>query len=96
MPYTISEQQLKDLFSQAGNVDSVNIIFDRSTRQAKGFAFVEMTTEEEAKKAIDMFDGYKIDDRSIVVNLARPREERSDRGRGGGRHDRSRYKGHQY
>ena len=79
LPYTVSEAELRDLFSQAGQIDSVTVIIDRETRQAKGFAFVEMTTDAEAAKAIEKFNGYKMGDRSIVVNEARPKEERSDR-----------------
>ena len=76
LPYTVSQADLTDLFSQAGNVESVNLIMDRETGRIKGFGFVEMATEEDAKKAVRMFDVYKMGDRAIVVNVARPREER--------------------
>ena len=76
LPYTVSQADLTDLFSQAGNVESVNLIMDRETGRIKGFGFVEMAAEEDAKKAVRMFDGYKMGDRAIVVNVARPREER--------------------
>ncbi|RJQ27531.1 RNA-binding protein [Candidatus Parcubacteria bacterium] len=75
LPYTVSEGQLKELFSQAGNVESANVIVDRNTGQGKGFAFVEMGSDEEAKKAIEMLNGHKMDDRSLVVNEARPQRE---------------------
>lgn len=90
LPYTTSEPRLRELFSQAGNVDSVTIIIDRDTRQGKGFAFVEMVTNGEAQKAIEMFNGYKMDDRSIIVNEARPKEDRSSRSYRGDRSDHSR------
>lgn len=77
LPYTAAEPQLRELFSQAGNVESVTIIINRNTNQGKGFAFVEMVTEEEAQKAIRMFNGYQMDDRSILVNEARPREDQN-------------------
>jgi cold-inducible RNA-binding protein len=80
LPYTISEPQLRDLFSQAGSVESATVIVDRDTKQGKGFAFVEMTSEEEAQKAIEMFNGHQMDGRAIVVNEARPQEDRDNRG----------------
>lgn len=86
LPYTTSESQLKDLFSQAGTVESVTVIIDRSTGQGKGFAFVEMAAEQDSQKAIEMFKGYKMGDRSIIVNEARPQE---GGGRGYKRDDRS-------
>ena len=84
LPYDTTQQQLEELFSQAGKIDSVNVITDRYSGRGKGFAFVEMTTEEEAKKAIEMFNGYSMGGRSIVVNEARPMEDRGNRGGGGG------------
>jgi cold-inducible RNA-binding protein len=81
LPYTVSEPELRDLFSQAGEVESVTVIVDRDTRQGKGFAFVEMKDDDASKKAIDTFNGYKMEERSIVVNEARPKEDRGyDRG----------------
>lgn len=85
LPYTISEQQLRDLFSEVGSVESVTVIIDRNTNKAKGFGFVEMVTDEEAQKAIEKFNGYQIEDRALVVNEARPREERGERGGGDNR-----------
>ncbi|KKT86624.1 hypothetical protein A3A54_00765 [Candidatus Curtissbacteria bacterium RIFCSPLOWO2_01_FULL_39_62] len=76
LPYTTSEPQLREMFSQAGEVLEVMVVVDRDTRQGKGFAFIEMQTDEGAKKAIEMFDGFEVDHRSIVVNEARPKEER--------------------
>jgi RNA recognition motif-containing protein len=95
LPYTTSEDDLRALFAQAGTVSSVALIKDRDTGRSKGFAFVEMSTQAEAQKAISMFNAFHLSDREIVVNVARPREER-DRGggfgdrRGGGRGGRDR------
>jgi RNA recognition motif-containing protein len=98
LAYTATEEELQAAFSQAGTVKSVAIIKDRETGRSKGFAFVEMETQEDAQKAISMLNGSQIQGRAIAVNPARPREERSgdrfggDRGRGrsggGGEHRR--------
>ena len=81
LSYEVTERQLRDLFSQAGEIASVDLITDKFTGRGKGFAFVEMATDEGTKEAINRFDGYSLDDRAIVVNEARPREERSGGGR---------------
>ncbi len=83
LPYTTSESDLQALFSKAGTVKSVTLIKDRDTGRSKGFAFVEMETQAEAQKAIGMFNGTELADRSLTVNMARPREERSGGGFGG-------------
>ena len=83
LSYQTTEETLRELFSQAGTVDSVAMIMDRVTNQPKGFAFVEMNTQAEAEKAISMFNGKNVDSREIKVNIARPREERP-RGNSGG------------
>ena len=70
-----TEEGLKNHFSQAGNVESANIITDRETGRSKGFGFVEMSNDEEAKAAIDMLNGKDLDGRELVVNEARPKEE---------------------
>lgn len=90
LPYSASEDDLKAHFSAAGTVTSVALIKDRATGRAKGFGFVEMSSDEEAQKAISMFHGQDFMGRSITVNVARPREERpqrnfGDRNGGGGR-----------
>ena len=72
LSYNTTEDTLKDLFSQAGTVSSVAIIMDRVSGRSKGFGFVEMSTEEEAKKAIEMFNGKDLDGRNVTVNEARP------------------------
>jgi RNA recognition motif-containing protein len=78
LSYETSEEALRALFAQAGTVASVTLIKDRDTRQSKGFAFIEMTTEAEAQKAISLYNGHKLNDRDLTVNLARPKEERGD------------------
>ena len=81
--YDVSEDDLKHAFEEYGQVASVKIITDRYSGRSKGFGFVEMSTDEEAKKAIEMFDGKDLDGRAIVVNEARPMRERSPQGGGG-------------
>jgi len=86
LPYDTTEENLKELFAQAGTVASVALIKDRDTGQSKGFAFVEMSNQSEAEKAISMFNGHSLGNRALKVNLARPKEERGPGGfgRGGG------------
>ena len=79
LSYDTTEDALKDLFSQAGAVESVSIIMDRMSGRSKGFGFVEMSSEEEAKKAKEMFNGKKLDGRNIVVDEARPQKQGSFR-----------------
>jgi RNA recognition motif-containing protein len=79
LSYSTTESALKDAFSQAGNVVSAVIIMDKMTGRSKGFGFVEMSTEDEAKAAIEMFNGKELDGRTLVVNEARPQEERPRR-----------------
>ena len=74
LPYAMTTDDLQKLFEKAGAVLSANIIVDRETRRSKGFGFVEMETDEDAQKAIDMLNGRDIEGRKIVVNEARPRE----------------------
>jgi RNA recognition motif-containing protein len=76
LPYNISEENLRELFSQAGTVASVALIKDRTTGMSKGFAFVEMDSQASAQKAITMFKDYIMNDRPLSVSFARPREER--------------------
>ena len=82
LSYQTTEQDLSQLFEQAGQVESVNIITDRDTGRSKGFAFVEMAGDE-ADKAIAQFNGAEVNGRALTVNEARPREERSGGGGGG-------------
>jgi RNA recognition motif-containing protein len=80
LSYSTTEEELRELFAQAGNVASVAVIKDRDTGQSKGFGFVEMTTQAEAQTAISKFNSYKMGERALTVNLARPKEERSSGG----------------
>lgn len=82
LSYQTTETDLAELFEQVGQVDSVNIITDRDTGRSKGFGFVEMA-DEDAEKAIAQLNGVEVNGRSLTVNEARPREERSGGGRGG-------------
>jgi RNA recognition motif-containing protein len=92
LPYSTTEQQLTELFSQHGSVQSAKVMTDRFTGQSRGFAFVEMATSEEAQKAIAALHGTELDGRTLVVNEARPQEKRSFGGRsGGGGGDRGRW-----
>ena len=84
LPYSVTSAQLEELFSKSGKVESVNVIIDRFSGQGKGFAFVEMVTEEDAQKAVKELNGYSMDGRTIVVNEARPREDRPYQGGQGG------------
>lgn len=83
LAYSTTEDQVLQLFSQAGAVVSVNLITDRDTGRPKGFGFVEMETDEGAEAAIQRFNGQTFNERTLTVNEARPREERprSDRPR---------------
>ncbi len=83
LSYATREEELRTLFAQAGTVTSVALIKDRDTGSSKGFAFVEMTTQAEAQTAISMFHNYQLGERPLIVNMARPREERSSGGYGG-------------
>ncbi len=85
LSFDTTEDTLKDLFSQAGTVDSVTIILDKFSGRSRGFGFVEMSSKEEAKKAIEMFNGKELDGRNIVVAEARPVEKRSFRRSSGNR-----------
>ena len=79
LSFDTTENTLKDTFSQAGTVESAVIIMDKVSGRSKGFGFVEMSTEEEAKKAIELFNGKDIDGRNVTVNEARPMEARPPR-----------------
>ncbi len=83
LPYAATEQQLSDLFAQHGTVASARVITDKFTGQSRGFGFVEMSSDEEAQKAIAALNGTQMDGRTLTVNEARPQEPRT--GGGGGR-----------
>lgn len=77
LPFAMNDQALADLFAQCGTVVSANVIIDKFSGRSKGFGFVEMSSQEEAQKAIETLNETEVDGRKIVVNVARPREERN-------------------
>lgn len=79
LSYDTTEESLKEAFAKAGAVESVAIIMDRMSGRSRGFGFVEMTNDDDAQKAIEMFNGQELDGRTLTVNEARPREERPRR-----------------
>jgi RNA recognition motif-containing protein len=92
LSYETTEQALRELFMQAGNVVSVALIKEPGTNRSKGFAFVEMSSQSEVQKAISMFNTYTLNERQLTVNMARPREERGGfRQQRGGNNNRRRY-----
>lgn len=96
LSYNVTDQMLSDAFAQAGTVVSAKVIIDRMTGRSKGFGFVEMATDEEAKKAMGIWNGKELDGRTVVVNEARPMEPRAGGGggyRGGGGDRRGGYGG---
>ena len=93
LSYSTTEDSLKEYFSAAGEVVSANVIADKFSGRSKGFGFVEMKTDEEAAKAVEMFNDKEFEGRTLKVNEARPMEDRprrnfNDRGRGGYSNDR--------
>jgi RNA recognition motif-containing protein len=82
LAFQTTSQELQDLFAQAGTVQSASVVEDRDTGRSRGFAFVEMSTNEEANAAIEQFNGKEVGGRALKVNEAKPRE---NRGGGGGR-----------
>ncbi len=82
LSYGTTEEGLKEAFSQAGTVDKATVITDKMTGRSRGFGFVEMANDEEAEKAIEMWNDKELDGRKLTVNEARPLEERAPR-RGG-------------
>jgi RNA recognition motif-containing protein len=89
LPYSVTEQDLQDLFGSAGAVESVNVMRDMATGRARGFAFVEMASDEDAAKAISMLNEHQLGGRSLTVNEARPKTSTAGGGgngyRGNGR-----------
>jgi cold-inducible RNA-binding protein len=83
LSFEVTENDLQDLFAQAGAVISVNVMQDRATGRSRGFGFVEMATEADTAKAISMFSGKDFKGRALTVNEARPREDRGGGGGGG-------------
>lgn len=87
LPYSTTNEELKDVFSKAGEVSSATVIIDKMSGRSRGFGFVEMTNDADADKAIEMFNDKELGGRKILVNEARPMEDRPKRegGFGGGR-----------
>ncbi len=84
LSFNTTEQEVRDLFSQHGNVTEATLIIDKLTGRSRGFAFVSYDTEEAAQNAIDKLDGQDVDGRKLTVNIARPKEEGRPYGGGGG------------
>lgn len=92
LSYETTEQGLRELFMQAGNVVSVALIKEPGSNRSKGFGFVEMGSQSDVQKAISMFNGYTLNERQLKVNVARPREDRGGfRQQRGGNDNRRRY-----
>ncbi|MBL8160332.1 RNA-binding protein [Candidatus Saccharibacteria bacterium] len=90
LPFSTTDDELRELFSAHGTVDSARVMTDRETNRSRGFGFVEMGNDDEAKKAIEALNNSDIGGRNIVVNEARPREDRPRRDfNGGGGYDRN-------
>ena len=83
LSFEVTENELQDLFAQQGTVTEVNLMLDRATGRSRGFAFVEMSNDDEGRAAIEGLNLKKIAGRAVTVNEARPRESRSGSGRGG-------------
>lgn len=83
LPFNTDETQLQDLFAQAGTVDTVSVVRDRETGRARGFAFVEMSSDAEAQQAITQLNSYQLEGRALTVNEARPKTEGGGFGGGG-------------
>ena len=81
LPFSTTEEAIKELFSEAGTVTSATIIVDRDTNRSKGFGFIEMNSAEEATAAIESFNGKDLDGRDLKVSLAKPREPRTNNNR---------------
>lgn len=84
LSFNVTENDLQDAFAAYGTVTETNLMMDRATNKPRGFGFVTMSTEDEAQKAITGLNGTELDGRALTVNVARPREEGSNRNRGGG------------
>jgi RNA recognition motif-containing protein len=84
LSFRTTGDELRDMFSQAGNVESVSVVEDRETGRSRGFGFVEMATPEEAQAAIEQFNGKELGGRNLTVNEAKPKTDRGGGGGGGG------------
>ena len=79
LPYSVSDQELRDLFTAHGTVESANVVTDRYTSRSRGFGFVEMSTQEEAEKAIAELNNSQLEGRNLTVNIAKPKTDRPRR-----------------
>ncbi len=84
LPYSATDEELKDAFSQAGTVETASVVVDKMSGRSRGFGFVEMATDEDAQKAIEMWNGKEMGGRNLTVNEARPMGERPTRPRQAG------------
>jgi len=87
LSFNTTENDLQDAFAAFGTVTEANLMVDRMTSRPRGFGFVTMSSDEEARKAVEGMNGKELDGRSLTVNIARPREERSGGGGGGRRRE---------
>jgi cold-inducible RNA-binding protein len=85
LPFSIDDAALEELFKTHGQVDSAKVITDRDTGRSRGFGFVEMEDDEEARKAIEAINGTEVEGRTLTANKAKPKAKRERRGGGGGR-----------
>ena len=84
LAYSITDEQLQQIFAAHGTVESAKVITDRYTDNSRGFGFVEMSSQQEAEKAIEALNGTELEGRALTVNIAKPREDRARGGGGGG------------
>lgn len=84
LPYSVTDEELAEIFKEIGTVSSAKVIMDRETGRSRGFGFVEMSTDDEAREAINKLNGKDINGRALVVNEARPQQERPRSSFGGG------------
>ncbi len=84
LPYSVTDEELAEIFKEIGTVSSAKVIMDRETGRSRGFGFIEMSTDDEAREAINKLNGKDINGRALVVNEARPQQERPRNSFGGG------------
>lgn len=84
LPFSVTDESLQQLFAEAGTVESAQVVMDKFSGRSKGFGFVEMSTEEEAAKAVSALNGREVEGRALTVNEARPQAPRTGGGGGGG------------
>jgi RNA recognition motif-containing protein len=84
LAYSVTDQELEEFFASVGTVSSARVLLDRETNRSRGFGFVEMSTDEEAQKAVKELNGKELNGRALIVNEARPQEERRPSGSFGG------------